>query len=189
MATVEKSARQRILDAALKVLKTEGVLALTQTRVAAAAGLRQSHLTYYFPRKTDLLAATLEASHAEKPRRVSSRADADPVEAVQSLMFDRNRMRFFLSVVAQASDRAENFARRLPPMRAAWPNSWRRSSAAPPTIPTSSPSSTCCAAWGFACCSRPTTSERRPSTWRPWLRALASGARAKRDFEPRRENR
>ncbi len=107
MATVEKSARQRILDAALKVLKTEGVLALTQTRVASAAGLRQSHLTYYFPRKTDLLAATLEASHAEKPRRIASHADPDPLEAVQSLMFDRNRMRFFLSVVAQASDRAE----------------------------------------------------------------------------------
>ena len=40
MATVEKSARQRILDAALKILKKEGVTALTQTRVAAAAGLR-----------------------------------------------------------------------------------------------------------------------------------------------------
>lgn len=109
MATVEKSARQRILDAALKLLKTEGVLALTQTRVASAAGLRQSHLTYYFPRKTDLLAATLEASHVQpaKPRRVASHADPDPIEAVQALMFDRNRMRFFLSVIAQASDKAE----------------------------------------------------------------------------------
>lgn len=107
MATEETGARQRILDAALKVLKTEGVSALTQTRVAAAAGLRQSHLTYYFPRKTDLLAATLEASHTEKPRRAASRAHVDPLVAVQSLMFDRNRMRFFLSVVAQASDRAE----------------------------------------------------------------------------------
>jgi AcrR family transcriptional regulator len=108
MATVEKSARQRILDAALKILTKEGVSALTQTRVAAAAGLRQSHLTYYFPRKTDLLAATLEASHAQghKPKRGSS-ADVDPVEAVRALMFDRNRMRFFLSVVAQAGDQAE----------------------------------------------------------------------------------
>ncbi|MBM3625705.1 MAG: TetR/AcrR family transcriptional regulator, partial [Alphaproteobacteria bacterium] len=34
MATVEKGARQRILDAALKVLSKEGVSALTQTRVA-----------------------------------------------------------------------------------------------------------------------------------------------------------
>jgi AcrR family transcriptional regulator len=109
MAMVEKSARQRILDAALKILRKEGVSALTQTRVAAAAGLRQSHLTYYFPRKTDLLAATLEASHAQahKRKRGSSGSDADPVEAVRALMFDRNRMRFFLSVVAQASDQSE----------------------------------------------------------------------------------
>lgn len=109
MAMVEKSARQRILDAALKILRKEGVTALTQTRVAAAAGLRQSHLTYYFPRKTDLLAATLEASHAQahKPKRGSTGRDADPIDAVRGLMFDRNKMRFFLSVVAQASDQAE----------------------------------------------------------------------------------
>ncbi|MGD9544192.1 MAG: TetR/AcrR family transcriptional regulator [Methylocystis sp.] len=109
MATVEKSARQRILDAALKILRKEGVSALTQPRVAAAAGLRQSHLTYYFPRKTDLLAATLEASHAQaqKPKRGATGGEADPVEAVRALMFDRNRMRFFLSVVAQASDRSD----------------------------------------------------------------------------------
>jgi AcrR family transcriptional regulator len=109
MATVEKSARQRILDAALKILRKEGVTALTQTRVAAAAGLRQSHLTYYFPRKTDLLAATLEASHAQahKPKRGSAGSETDPLEAVRALMFDRNKMRFFLSVVARASDQSD----------------------------------------------------------------------------------
>lgn len=109
MATVEKSARQRILDAALKIIRKEGVTALTQPRVAAAAGLRQSHLTYYFPRKTDLLAAALEASHAQahKPKRGSTGGEAHPLEAVRTLMFDRNRMRFFLSVVAQASDHSE----------------------------------------------------------------------------------
>lgn len=109
MATVEKSARQRILDAALKIIRKEGVTALTQPRVAAAAGLRQSHLTYYFPRKTDLLAATLEASHAQahKPKRGSTGGEGHPLEAVRTLMFDRNKMRFFLSVVAQASDHSE----------------------------------------------------------------------------------
>jgi len=109
MTTGEKGVRQRILDAALKVLKKEGVSGLTQTRVAATAGLRQSHLTYYFPRKTDLLAATLEASHrqAHKPKRGSTESETDPVEAVRALMFDRNKMRFFLSVVAQASDQSE----------------------------------------------------------------------------------
>ena len=52
--------RTRLLRAALQVLHTEGILALTQTQVAAAAGLRQSHLTYYFPTRSDLLKAIVE---------------------------------------------------------------------------------------------------------------------------------
>jgi AcrR family transcriptional regulator len=53
-------ARARLLSAALRVLHEEGIHALTQTRVAAVAGLRQSHLTYYFPTRIDLLKATVE---------------------------------------------------------------------------------------------------------------------------------
>jgi len=52
--------RGRLLSAALLVLHEEGIHALTQTRVAAVAGLRQSHLTYYFPTRIDLLKATVE---------------------------------------------------------------------------------------------------------------------------------
>jgi AcrR family transcriptional regulator len=64
-ATAEASgsagpARSRLLCAALQVLHEKGVMALTQTNVAAAAGLRQSHLTYYFPTRTDLLKAIVE---------------------------------------------------------------------------------------------------------------------------------
>lgn len=53
-------ARTRLLSAALQVLHENGILALTQTQVAAAAGLRQSHLTYYFPTRSDLLKAIVE---------------------------------------------------------------------------------------------------------------------------------
>lgn len=49
--------KNRILDAAVKLLVEQGAGALTQPRVADAAGVRQSHLTYYFPRRTDLLLA------------------------------------------------------------------------------------------------------------------------------------
>lgn len=55
----------RIMDAALDLLRGEGMLALTQPRVAKAAGLRQSHITYYFPTRSDLVAA-VAASVAEK---------------------------------------------------------------------------------------------------------------------------
>jgi AcrR family transcriptional regulator len=47
--------RQSILSASLAILREKGYVGFTQPRVAAAAGLRQSHLTYYFPTRTDLL--------------------------------------------------------------------------------------------------------------------------------------
>jgi AcrR family transcriptional regulator len=55
----------RILDTALDLLRREGVTALTQPRIAKASGLRQSHITYYFPKRSDLVAA-VAASVAER---------------------------------------------------------------------------------------------------------------------------
>jgi DNA-binding transcriptional regulator YbjK len=40
------------------VLNNEGFGKLTQTRVAEQAGVRQSHITYYFPMRNDLLRET-----------------------------------------------------------------------------------------------------------------------------------
>jgi AcrR family transcriptional regulator len=50
--------REQILHAAVEVLNAEGFGGLTQTRVAERAGMRQSHLTYYFPARNDLLRET-----------------------------------------------------------------------------------------------------------------------------------
>lgn len=47
--------RERILHAAVEVLHEEGFSSLTQQRVCERAGIRQSHLTYYFPTRNDLL--------------------------------------------------------------------------------------------------------------------------------------
>ncbi len=49
--------RQRILDAALDLLAGHGFMEVTQPKIAKAAGVRQSHLTYYFPTRNDLLKA------------------------------------------------------------------------------------------------------------------------------------
>ena len=51
-----KDRRQDIINASLAVLKASGYAGFTQPRVAAEVGLRQSHLTYYFPTRVDLLA-------------------------------------------------------------------------------------------------------------------------------------
>jgi AcrR family transcriptional regulator len=57
-APAPASTRERILHAAFMVLNDEGFGALTQTRVAERAGVRQSHLTYYFPTRIALLRET-----------------------------------------------------------------------------------------------------------------------------------
>jgi AcrR family transcriptional regulator len=56
------SVRETILQAGLILLKQRGVSALTQPQVAKAAGLKQSHLTYYFPTRNDLHLAIAEYS-------------------------------------------------------------------------------------------------------------------------------
>jgi AcrR family transcriptional regulator len=50
-----KGRRQDIINASLVVLRASGFSGFTQPRVAAEVGLRQSHLTYYFPTRVDLL--------------------------------------------------------------------------------------------------------------------------------------
>jgi DNA-binding transcriptional regulator YbjK len=54
--------RKKILDAGLTILREQGLAGLTQPRVAAKTGLRQSHLTYYYPTRADLLAAVTHAA-------------------------------------------------------------------------------------------------------------------------------
>lgn len=52
--------RERIVDAAIEVLARHGPKGFGQVKVAREAGVAQGHLTYYFPRKSDLAAAVLE---------------------------------------------------------------------------------------------------------------------------------
>jgi AcrR family transcriptional regulator len=49
--------RKEILEVGLALLREQGLAGLTQPRVAARVGLRQSHLTYYYPTRADLMAA------------------------------------------------------------------------------------------------------------------------------------
>lgn len=56
----DASVRDKILAAASDVLLRDGFSALTQQAVAARAGVRQSHVTYYFRTRNDLLRATAQ---------------------------------------------------------------------------------------------------------------------------------
>src|SRR3954467_11602820 len=59
--------RSRILEAALGLLAQSGAHELTQPRVARAAGVRQSHLTYYFPTRAELMQAVARHSIERLP--------------------------------------------------------------------------------------------------------------------------
>lgn len=106
----DNNVRRRILDAALDIVEAHGIMALTQPKIAKAAGLRQSHLTYYFPRKADLFAALLDASHDRAAKKERTKDELDPNRAFKylaGLMFDRRRMQFFLGVMLAASEEPE----------------------------------------------------------------------------------
>lgn len=106
MDAPHKNKRQLILDTALDIIESAGMKALTQPRIARNAKLRQSNLTYYFPRKADLYIALLEASHE---RAEASNADTASSlrEMLSSLFFSPERMRFFLSIVLEVGDDAD----------------------------------------------------------------------------------
>lgn len=109
-----KGLRERIVDAAGEILHREGARKLTQPQVARAAGIRQSHLTYYFPRRADLLMAlttrfletaseglgSLSAARgATKPRAV--------LATVHRLVTNPRQMRSFLGLIVEADQDPE----------------------------------------------------------------------------------
>ena len=99
--------RERILDAALAVLRQDGIQRLTQVEVAKRAGVRQSHLTYYFPSRTDLLDAiaarfvdglTAGIGHAGGQARDPGTALAHLAKAIA----DPGHMRMFIGIIVEA---------------------------------------------------------------------------------------
>ncbi len=101
--------RDRILDAALQALREGGIRRLTQPAVAARAGVRQSHLTYYFPTRNALLEAcamrfvdslAADAGHAVG---VWAAAPNGPQLAhLTQAVTESGHMRMFMGVVVEA---------------------------------------------------------------------------------------
>jgi AcrR family transcriptional regulator len=79
---------ERLLAAALKLVQNHGLQAMSQARVAAAAGLRQSHLTYYFPTRKDLIKALVITIHTEIKEALDT---ATPVDRSQGITVEKAR--------------------------------------------------------------------------------------------------
>ncbi len=101
--------RERILHAAVTVLNDEGFGALTQQRVCTEAGVRQSHLTYYFPTRNDLLRETVAYSCEAMMGPISRHGDAgvltlDALREVMTTSHEDRRWSRLMTALMVASD-------------------------------------------------------------------------------------
>ena len=104
--------RGRILEAALGLLAESGAHALTQPKVARAAGVRQSHLTYYFPTRGELLQAVARHSIDKLAGQLAHRRRASLAEGIAAGAGDKRRSRVMMGLVA-AADRDPVIKRRM----------------------------------------------------------------------------
>jgi AcrR family transcriptional regulator len=99
-------ARTKILEAALALLAKGGAQELTQPRICKVAGVRQSHLTYYFPTIHDLLQGvakyTLDVMTAELAEHRAGQRPPSLVDAAVATSADKRRMRMVLGLVTTA---------------------------------------------------------------------------------------
>lgn len=94
------SVRDRLLDAGVSLLRDQGASALTQPRIAAAAGVSQSHLTYYFPTRDALLLAIAEHSVDQELQRATADSSGHPAERLAQAARFLPRVRMMLGLVA-----------------------------------------------------------------------------------------
>jgi len=104
--------RERILQAALAQLAESGAHELTQPRVSKAAGVRQSHLTYYFPTRADLLQELARYSIEKLAGQLAHTSPGALPEGIAAGAADKRRSRVMLGLVA-AADRDPKIKRRM----------------------------------------------------------------------------
>jgi len=103
--------RDRILDAALALLREGGIQRVTQVQVAGRAKVRQSHLTYYFPTRHDLLEATtlsfVDTLAAGLDKLVGDGAVSavgDLLSGLASAVAEDSHMRMFVGLIVEADE-------------------------------------------------------------------------------------
>jgi AcrR family transcriptional regulator len=105
--------RESLIEAAIAAVREGGYSALTQPKVAARAGMSQSHLTYYFPTRSDLVKAVAERIVRTQLERIDAQMAPLSREAaignVAALVTATGTTRVFMALVL-ASD-AEPSAR------------------------------------------------------------------------------
>lgn len=101
--------REQILAAALDGLREAGIQKLSQVQVARRANVRQSHLTYYFPKRLDLVEAVavrfidglVGAVEAMAAASAGSGPDA-VLRRLSAMVTEPGHMRMFAGLIVEA---------------------------------------------------------------------------------------
>lgn len=102
----DSGARQRLIEATVKVMREEGYAAATSRRVAAEAGVKQALVYYYFPTMDDLFIEVLRAgaeSSLEEMR--TALTSDDPLHALWLINGDPRRTILNTEFMALANHR------------------------------------------------------------------------------------
>lgn len=105
--------RQRILEAASALLAEHGFMEVSQPKVAKAAGVRQSHLTYYFPTRGDLLKGVAIHSIESVLNAMAGSAGAGKVtpeafaQIAAETLSDKRRARVMLGLIVSSDEDRE----------------------------------------------------------------------------------
>lgn len=96
-----------ILIAGALLLREKGVTALTQPQIAQVANIKQSHLTYYFPKRSGLLFAIAEFTLNRLMEDIALRLQQEPqgktlTEAVAQIMIDGFPPRVLIGLIVAA---------------------------------------------------------------------------------------
>jgi AcrR family transcriptional regulator len=104
--------KEDILIAGSTLLREKGVVALTQPQIAQAANIKQSHLTYYFPTRANLLLSIAEFTMTGLMDNIAAQLHERPqgktlADAVSRIMTDGFPPRVFIGLIVAADSDPE----------------------------------------------------------------------------------
>lgn len=98
--------KEQILDAAVQLLGQYGLRKLTGPQVAKKARCRQSHVTYYFPKRSDLVGAVARKyidSVAQQAMELASQGKSTDA-LISAVLGDRRRVRTLISLLVASEE-------------------------------------------------------------------------------------
>ncbi len=105
------SVREKILNAAVSLLKSFGIRKLAQPQIAKKAGVPQGHMTYYFPTRADLLMAVADRSLEQVAKIITKKIansetirSEDALMLVEPLIADVSRTRMLLGLLVESDE-------------------------------------------------------------------------------------